>query len=156
MLAPNMVSKYFSGAVCSLFFSAGHKDHFFREPVNNHQNIIISKGFRHLGEVHSDVLLGTGRCREGKEQSGGLLVGYLRLLAHLAVLDVGLDLLFHPIPYVVLSKPIVCSLDTLMCGNRCVMKVHNKQMVLLISPISDINQLNSYRIQEYLILIIVA
>ena len=55
-----------------------------------------------------------------------------------------------------LSKSIVCSLYTLMSGDRCVMKVCNKQLALLISAISDIDHLNSYWIQEYLILIIVA
>ena len=72
------------------------------------------------------------------------------------MLDVGLDLLFHPIPYITLSKSIVCGLYALMSGDRHVMKVRNKQLALLICPISDVNQLNSYQIQEYLILIVIA
>ena len=43
-----------------------------------------------------------------------------------------------------------------MSGDRGIMKVHNKQLGLFISTISDVNQLDSYWIQEYLILIIVA
>ena len=36
------------------------------------------------------------------------------------------------------------------------MKVHNKWLALLISAICDVDQLNSYWIQEYLILIVIA
>ena len=67
------------------------------------------------------------------------MVGHLRLLALLTVLDVGLDLLFHPIPYIMLPKSIVHSFDTLMSGDRGIMKVHNEQLVLLVSAISDVN-----------------
>ena len=83
--------------------------------------------------------VGTGRGRERKEQSRSLLVGHLRLLAPLTVLDVGLNLLFHPIPYIVLPKSIVRSLDTLMSGNRRVMKVHYKRLVLFIHATSDVD-----------------
>ena len=43
-----------------------------------------------------------------------------------------------------------------MSSDRGIMKVHNKQLVLFISAISDVDRLNSYRIQEYLILIVIA
>ena len=95
-------------------------------------------------------------CREGNERSRSLLIRHLRLLALLAVLDVGLNLLLHPIPYIVLSKSVVRSFDTLMSGDRGIMEVRDKQLVLFIRAISDVDQLNSYWIQEYLILIIVA
>ena len=72
------------------------------------------------------------------------------------MLDIGLDLFFHPIPYVVLSKSIVGGFDTLMPGDRGIMKVRDKQLALFIRAISDVNRLNSYWIQEYLILIIIA
>ena len=72
------------------------------------------------------------------------------------MLDVGVNLLLHPIPYIVFPKSVVHSLDTLMSGNRGIMKVRDKRLVLFVCAISDVNQLNSYWIQEYLILIIVA
>ena len=72
------------------------------------------------------------------------------------MLDIGLNLFLHPIPYIVLPKSIVHSPDTLMSSNRGIMEVHNKQLALFVCAISDVNQLNSYRIQEYLILIIIA
>ena len=55
-----------------------------------------------------------------------------------------------------LSKSIVHSFDTLMSGNRGIMEVHDKQLALFVCAISDVNQLNSYQIQEYLIFIIIA
>ena len=72
------------------------------------------------------------------------------------MLDVGLNLLLHPIPYIVLSKSIVCSLDTLVSSDRGIMEVRDKRLALFICAISDIDRLNSYWIQEYLILIIIA
>ena len=72
------------------------------------------------------------------------------------MLDVGLNLFFHPIPYVVSPKSVIHSFDTLMSGNRGIMKVRDKQLALFIRAISDVNRLNSYWIQEYLILIIIA
>ena len=83
------------------------------------------------------------------------MVGYLRLLALLTVLDIGLNLFFHPIPYVVLSESIVRSFDTLMSRDRGIVEVRNKRLALLIRAISDVDQLNNYWIQEYLILVIV-
>ena len=84
------------------------------------------------------------------------MVGYLRLLALLAVLDVGLDLLLHPIPYIMLPKSIVGSFDTLMSSNRGIMEVRDKRLALFVRAISDIDRLNSYWIHEYLILIVIA
>ena len=52
-------------------------------------------------------------------------------------------------------KSIICGFDTLMSSNRGIMKACDKRLVLFICAISDVNQLNSYWIQEYLILIIV-
>ena len=52
-------------------------------------------------------------------------------------------------------KSVICSLDTLLSSNRGIMKVCDKRLALFICAISDVNQLNSYWIQEYLILIIV-
>ena len=72
------------------------------------------------------------------------------------MLDIGLNLLFHPIPYIVLSKSIVRSLDTLMSSDRGIMEVRNKQLALFVCAISDIDRLNSYWIQEYLICLIIA
>ena len=83
------------------------------------------------------------------------MVAHLRLLALLTVLDIGLDLFFHPIPYMMLPKSIIHSLDTLMSSDRGIMKVCNKQLALLVHAISDVDCLNSYWIQEYLILVIV-
>ena len=54
------------------------------------------------------------------------------------------------------SKSIVCSFDTFMSSARGIMKVRNKRLALFVSAISDIDRLNSYWIQEYLILIVVA
>ena len=62
----------------------------------------------------------------------------------------------HSIPYIVLPKSIVGSFDTLMSGDRGIMKVRDKRLALFIRVISDVDQLNSYWIQEYLILVIVA
>ena len=67
------------------------------------------------------------------------------------MLDVGLNLLLHPIPYIVLSKSVVCSFDTLMSGDRGIMEVHDKRLALFIRAISDIDQLNSYWIQECMV-----
>ena len=53
------------------------------------------------------------------------------------------------------SKSVVCSFDPLMSSDRCVMKVRNKQLVLFVSATGDVDRLNSYWIQEYLILIII-
>ena len=78
------------------------------------------------------------------------------MLALLAVLDIGLNLLLHPIPYIVLSKSVVCRFDTLMSSDRGIMEVCNERLVLLIRAMSDVDRLNSYWIQEYLILIIIA
>ena len=61
-----------------------------------------------------------------------------------------------PIPYIVLPESIIHSLDTCMSSDRGIMKVHDKQLVLFIHVINDIDRLNSCWIQEYLILIIVA
>ena len=72
------------------------------------------------------------------------------------MLDISLDLLFHPIPYIVLPKSIVGSFDALMSSDRGIMKVRDKRLVLFICAISDVDRLNSYWIQEYLILIIIA
>ena len=72
------------------------------------------------------------------------------------MLDLSLDLLFHPIPYIVLPKSIVGSFDTLMSSDRGIVEVRDKRLALFICATGDINQLNSYWIQEYLILIIVA
>ena len=72
------------------------------------------------------------------------------------MLDVDLNLLFHPIPYIMLSESVVRSLYALMSSDRCVMKVCNKRLVVLVSAIGDVDQLNSYWIQEYLILVVVA
>ena len=77
------------------------------------------------------------------------------LLALLTVLDVGLNLLFHPIPYIVLPKSITCSFHALMSNDRGIMKVHDKRLALFVCAISDVDQLNSYWIQEYLILIVI-
>ena len=43
-----------------------------------------------------------------------------------------------------------------MSGDSGIVKVRDKRLALLVSAISDIDRLNSYWIQEYLILIIVA
>ena len=43
-----------------------------------------------------------------------------------------------------------------MSGDRGIMKVHDKRLALFICAIGDVDQLNSYWIQQYLILIIVA
>ena len=72
------------------------------------------------------------------------------------MLDVGLNLLLHPVPYIVLPKSIVRSLDTLMSGDRGIMEVCDKRLALFVRAISDVDRLNSYWIQEYLILIIIA
>ena len=72
------------------------------------------------------------------------------------MLDISLDLLFHSIPYIVLPKSIVGGFDTLMSGDRGIVKVRDEQLALFVRAISDVDQLNSYRIQEYLILIIIA
>ena len=72
------------------------------------------------------------------------------------MLDIGLNLLLHPVPYIVLPKSVVCSLDTLMSGDRGIMKVRDKRLVLFICAISDVDRLNSYWIQEYLILVVIA
>ena len=84
------------------------------------------------------------------------MVGHLRLLALLTVLDVGLNLFFHPIPNIVLPQSIVCSFDTLMSSDRGIVKVRDKRLALCVCVISDVDQLNSYWIQEYLILIVIA
>ena len=84
------------------------------------------------------------------------MVGYLRLLALLAVFDISLDLLLHSIPYVVLPKSIVGGFNALMSGDRGIVKVRDKRLVLFVRTISDVDRLNNYWIQEYLILIIVA
>ena len=84
------------------------------------------------------------------------MVGHLRLLALLTVLDIGLNLLLHLIPYIVLPKSVVRSFAALVSGDRGIMKVRDKRLAHFIHAISDIDQLNSYWIQEYLILIIVA
>ena len=42
-----------------------------------------------------------------------------------------------------------------MSGDRGIMKLHDKQLALFIRAISDVDRLNSYWIQEYLILIII-
>ena len=84
------------------------------------------------------------------------MVQDLRLLALLTVLDVGLNLLFHPIPYIMLPESIVGSFDTLMSGDRGIMEVCDKRLAPFIRAISDIDRLNSYWIQEYLILVVVA
>ena len=67
------------------------------------------------------------------------MIGHLRLLALFTVLDIGLNLFFHSILYIVLPKSIVRSFYTLVSGDRCVMEVCNKQLVLFVSVISDID-----------------
>ena len=71
------------------------------------------------------------------------------------MLDISLDLLFHPISYIVLPKSIVGGFDTLMSSDRGIVKVRDKRLALFVCVISDVNRLNSYWIQEYLILIII-
>ena len=72
------------------------------------------------------------------------------------MLDISLDLLFHPIPHIVFPKSIIHGFDTLMSGNRGIMKVCDKRLALFVRAICGIDQLNSYWIQEYLVLIIIA
>ena len=55
-----------------------------------------------------------------------------------------------------LPKSIVGSFDTLMSGDRGIMKVRDKRLALFVCAISDVDRLNSYWIQEYLVLIIIA
>ena len=43
-----------------------------------------------------------------------------------------------------------------MSSDRGIMKICDKRLVLLVRAISDIDRLNSYWIQEYLILVVVA
>ena len=43
-----------------------------------------------------------------------------------------------------------------MSSDRGIMKVRDKQLALFVRAISDVDRLNSYWIQEYLILIIIA
>ena len=53
----------------------------------------------------------------------------------------------------------LCALHRRIALGACAtstVKVHDKQLVLFVCAISDIDQLNSYWIQEYLNLIIVA
>ena len=69
--------------------------------------------------------------------------------------DISLDLLFHSIPYIVLPKSIVGGFDALRPGDRGIVKVRDTRLAFFVRVISDVDRLNSYWIQEYLILIII-
>ena len=57
----------------------------------------------------------------------------------LTVFYVGLNLFLHSFPGIVLPERIKRSLDALMSGNRCVMKVRDKRLALFISLISSVD-----------------
>ena len=61
MLAPDMVSEQLSCREGIFLFGTWYKYCSFRESVNNYQNIVVTKGFRHLSEIYGDVLPGTLR-----------------------------------------------------------------------------------------------
>ena len=59
MLAPDVVSKQLGCREGVFLFGTWDKYRFFGESINDHQNIIIAEGFRHLGEVYCNILPGT-------------------------------------------------------------------------------------------------
>ena len=63
MLAPDVVSEQLSCRESIFLLGTWDKYYFFGESINDHQNIVITEGFRHLGEVYCDILPGTLGCR---------------------------------------------------------------------------------------------
>jgi len=53
-----------------------------------------------------------------------------------------------------LPECIVGSLNALMTSNGSVMKVYNERLSLFVSLISNVNQLNRYRVQQDLVLVV--
>ena len=62
MLAPDVVSKQLGCYEGIFLFGARYKYCLFRESVNDHQDIVITEWFWHLGKIYSNILPGTLGC----------------------------------------------------------------------------------------------
>ena len=64
MLAPDVISKQLSCCESIFLFGTWDKYCLFGESINDHQNIVITERFRHLGEIYCNILPGTLRYRQ--------------------------------------------------------------------------------------------
>ena len=131
VLAPNVISKQLSCHESIFLFGTWYKYSFFRESINDHQNIIISEEFWHLGKVYCYVLPGTLGCWQRQQFSSRGLICCLSLLTTLTVLYILLYLFLHALPSVVLSKCVISSLVPFMTSSREVVKLRDNQLAII-------------------------
>ena len=62
MLAPDVVSEQLGCRESVFLFGTRDKYCFLGKSINDHQNVIITEGFWHLGEVYCDILPGGLGC----------------------------------------------------------------------------------------------